>query len=135
MPTDSELLPTGELRNVSGTSYDLTQPQPVADMMFDDVWTGLVEGKHPYIQYDHLGIRVIQEGDSPFSHVVLYTQRESDLSFICLEPQTGSTNAINLHQRALITGDKTLEAASGLTVVEPGAIDTGTVLFHVQFYS
>lgn len=132
MKADAELLPTGELQPVDGTPYDIRQPKPVEGMMFDDVWTDLIPGEDTYVEYPKLGFRVTHQVSEDFTHVVMYTHMESK-GFICLEPQTGSTNAVNLDDKAQATHDEVLKKAAHLIVVPAGQTHKGTVTFAVDF--
>jgi len=114
MRATSELLPTGEIFSVEGSGYDLNQPKAVDGMMFDDVFTDLVRGEHAYIEYPELGLRINHKVSDDFTHAVLFTQKESDLGFVCLEPQTGSSNAINLDARAIKEDNAELSKAAHL---------------------
>ena len=132
MEATEDLLPTGKLLNVEGTAYDLREPKPVKDMMFDDVWTDLEPGEDAYVEYADSKMRIRQKTTDDFTHVVLYTQKESDLGFICLEPQTGSTNSINLDNQAKKQDDEQLKHAAHLIVVPPGESHVGKVKFAVE---
>ncbi len=132
MKTTNELLPTGEIMDVAGTKYDLNQSQVVKDMMFDDVWTDLEPGRYAYVEYPELNLRISQITSEDFTHIVLYTQRESDLGFICLEPQTGSTNAINLYNKAMKQNDNELARIAHVIVIPPAGNQTGKVKFVVS---
>lgn len=132
MKATSDLLPTGTIIPVQGTPYDLTKPQAVAGMMFDDVWTTITPGLSAGIEFPTKGYKVSHVVTEDFTHVVYYSQRESDAGFICLEPQTGSTNAINLDTLAQETQDKDLRKAAHLIEIPVACDHSGTVFFKVE---
>lgn len=131
MKADAELLPTGEIVPVAGTKHDLNQERPVKGMMFDDVFTDLKPGQYPYVEYPELGLRVTHITSEDVTHAVLFTRCEKD-GFICLEPQTGATNAMNLDARAQREKNNKLVKAAHVIVVPPGKSHSGSVKFAVD---
>ncbi|GEM_PF-6038650 len=132
MKADAELLPTGELQPVEGTQYDIRQPKPVEGMMFDDVWTDLIPGEDTYVEYPKLGFRISHKVSGDFTHVVMFTHMEGN-GFICLEPQTGATNAVNLDDAARETKNEQLKKAAHLIVVPAKQHHIGSVKYAIDF--
>lgn len=60
------------------------------------------------------------KGSEDFKHVVIYTNPEKD--FLCVEPQTGSTDFVNLHQKGF-------EREANMLTVKP----SGNKKLHVEF--
>jgi aldose 1-epimerase len=132
MPANDQTVPSGELLPVTGTAHDLREGRAVAGMTFDDVWTGLETGEDTYVEFDEPPLRIRHVVSEDFTHVVLYTLMTETLGFLCLEPQTGSSNALNLHARAVAAGDATLTRAAHLVTVPAGRSVSGTAAFVVQ---
>ena len=105
MEADDELLPTGRLLDVRGIMYamfDLREPVPIAHLKLDHVYTGLQKNGSAVIEYRKQAMRLQITASEAFTHMVIYTSpSEADSPFFCLENQTCSTDAINLHSRGL----------------------------------
>ena len=130
LPADSvmeatpDLLPTGRLLEVAGTTCDLRRPAAVGSLDLDHVFTSLRPGEHARIEYRGLGLAVTLEATPDFSHQVLYTPRGE--LFFCLENQTCSTDAHNLFDRGFVR-------ESGLKTVKPGETRRGTVTYSLTY--
>jgi aldose 1-epimerase len=124
MEATSDLLPTGRLLPVGGTPYDLRRPAAVGTLDLDHVFTGIRPGEHARIEYRGLGLTVRLEASPDFSHLVLYTPRGE--AFFCLENQTCSTDAHNLHDRGFA-------GESGLKTVPPGQVRQGSVTYSLSY--
>lgn len=118
-----DYLPTGQLIHVGGTSFDLNKPRLIRNLNLDDVYTSLSEAPQAIISTDQLSIRMTMS--EAFSHIVVYTPASGE--FFCVEPQTCSTDAINLYNK----GEK---SASGLLVLKPGESGSGDVWFEFDSY-
>jgi aldose 1-epimerase len=118
MEATSELLPTGRLLEVAGTGLDLRCPMAVGVLDVDNVFTRVEPGRHARVEYRRTGLAVDLEATPDFSHLVLYTPRGE--RFFCLENQTCSTDAHNLHALGFTE-------AAGLKTVAPGAVHRGSV--------
>ena len=106
-----DLWPTGRLVDLELGPADLREPTSLRDLDLDDVFWGLESGKAQVISYDRLGKKVTLRAADFFTHSVVYTPRGQP--FFCVENQSCSTDAHNLHSQGL-----TDEAH--LTVLEPG---------------
>ena len=131
MEADEELLPSGKLREVSGTQYDLRQPLPVSRLQLDTVFTGLHPGEKASVDYRTLGMKVNLSSSEEFSHLVLYTLEDG---FIVLENQTGSTDMINLYTRAIEEHNIELEKAAHLLILPPGHSHSGHIIYQIEHY-
>ena len=105
------LLPTGRLIDLEGDPTDLRQPRSLAELNLDDVFWGMEPDKPAVIYYDQIGKKLILNASELFTHAVVYTPQGKP--FFCVENQSCSTDAHNLHARGL-----TQEAH--LTILEPG---------------
>ncbi len=117
------MLPTGKLLPVAGTPFDLRRPAPLSRLDLDDVYFGLKPILRPGFEWRDRGVRMTLGGSREFTHFVVYTPPNE--SFFCMENQTSSTDAHNLHARGL-------EKESHLMVLGPGKIARGHVDWKVQ---
>ncbi len=130
MEADEELLPTGRLLDVRGTMYamfDLRQPLPVSSLKLDHVYTQLHPGQPALIDYHGLDMQLEITATDDFTHAVIFTLGGDEPSF-CLEHQTCSTDAINLHNQ----GTERQKMAH-LLEVPPGETTRGTLQYVVRF--
>jgi aldose 1-epimerase len=118
MEATPDLLPTGQLLSLDGAPFDLREGRPLSDLALDDVFWGMTPDRVPGYAASDAGIRVDLPASDAFTHMVVYTPKGQP--FFCMENQTCSTDAHNLHARGLV-------AESHLLVVEPGASLTGWV--------
>jgi len=123
MDAAADLLPTGLLRDVTGTIFDLRQPVTVGSLDMDHVFTGVQPGKHAVVRHNG-GPEIVLEATPDFTHLVLYTPRGE--KYFCLENQTCSTDAHNLFDRGFAV-------ESGLKTVKPGAVHSGSVTYAIRF--
>ncbi|MBW7998100.1 MAG: aldose 1-epimerase, partial [Candidatus Glassbacteria bacterium] len=107
------LMPTGKLESLEGMPYDITSPTPVAELVLDDVYWGMRPGQPARIEYRQTGIRVELAASAEFTHMVVYIQPQNN--FFCVENQTCSTDAHNLHAAGLVEESHLLFAAPGET--------------------
>jgi aldose 1-epimerase len=111
-------LPTGKLIPVQRTSFDLRRPTPLAGLDLDDVYFGVTPGAAPSFEWRDRDVRVSLGASRQFTHVVVFTPPERPT--FCIENQTSSTDAHNLHARGL-------DREAHLIVVEPGKTARGSV--------
>lgn len=116
-----DFLPTGELLPVAGTTMDLNIPKELSKIDFDDVFTDFNRTPQVFLSSDSFLMHI--EMSDVFSHTVVYTPMNSD--FFCVEPQTCSTDAINLYN----AGKK---ESSGLKVLRPNEWESGSVKFRIM---
>lgn len=126
MEADASMLPTGRVLDVHSTMYamfDLNQPTPVAQLKLDHVYTDLPAGRESLIDYHGLGLRVRISASKDFTHAVIFTPAQSP--YFCLENQTCSTDAINLHQRGM-------QDIAHLLEVQPGEKASGSIRYAIE---
>jgi len=131
MVADDEYLPSGHLRSIGLDGYDLRQPTWTSEVLLDHVYTQLSRDVVPAIRYPSLGFQLELRSSADFTHMVLYTLMTKEQGYICFENQTGSTDAINLHARALATDDTALKDAAHLLEVAAGDSATGFIEYRV----
>jgi len=119
MEADSELLPSGKLIPVAGADDDFSEGKKVADLCLNRVFTTMDRAAKSQIRYSDFILTM--EGSEQFTHVVVYTR--PDMPYVCLEPQSCSTDCHNLYERGFIK-------ESGLTIVQAGEQDHGRITFH-----
>jgi len=118
-----DLLPTGRLLPLAGDSADLSQPKRLSTLHLDDVFWGMQPERPVQIDYLAIGKRLTLEADALFTHAVVYTP--AGQPFFCIENQSCSTDAHNLHARGLTE-------AAHLTIVPPGERVEASIRFRVS---
>ena len=116
------LIPTGGIAELAG-KYDLRQSTRVADVVLDDVFTGMVPEQPAVIEWWASGVRLTLEASSEFTHLIVYDQPEN--AFFCVENLTCSPDAHNLYAKGY-------EKESGLKIVPPGGKSGGWVRYVVD---
>lgn len=114
---NDDLIPTGRRLPVAG-ERDLRQPKALSEVVLDDVFTDLefTEGASVAELRDNgAGITVRYGADEEFKHWVVYTGRNLEAPFVCLEPYTWVTNAPNLPLPAEDTGLIVLQGGETFT--------------------
>ena len=123
MDYTSDLLPTGRLIETKGTQFDLRKPVSIGSLDLDHVFTDMLPGDCAEVRYPAKGIKVALHATADFSHIVVYSPRGK--GYFCIENQTCSTDAHNLHDRGFTH-------ASGLKTAEPGQATGGTVEYRIE---
>lgn len=118
-----ELLPSGELSDVKGTLFDCLKGRSLAGWVVDDVWYGMTPGKPAKIDFRDQGISIDLVATEEFTHLVVYTP--ADQPWFCVENQTCSTDAHNLHAKGV--GDP-----ANLLIVPAGGSKTGAVEYRIS---
>jgi aldose 1-epimerase len=129
MEADEEMLPTGRIFDVNQVMYamyDLRVPVPVAHLRLDHVYTRLNKPALSILDYKQLGMLLHISATDDFTHQVIFTPEK--IPAVCIECQTCSTDAINLHQQG-----SALREAAHLLEVQPGATYSGTLRYNVVF--
>lgn len=128
MEADTELLPTGRLldvREIMYAMFDLHNPVPVANLKLDHVYTGLHPGGGATIEYKKESMKLTITTSKEFHHIVVYTPPpELNAPFFCIENQTSSTDAVNLHHRGL-------QEIAHLLELHPGESRGGFIMYSV----
>lgn len=117
MDMDDNKIPTGKLIKVKD-EYDLRQAKKVRSLTLDDVYTSIYQQPVAVINYEDKAIYLSTSDE--FKKVVVYTPKEPQ--FFCIENQTCSTDAINLHNRGF-------EQEASVLIVKPGEIKDGFIQF------
>ncbi|MDR3595856.1 aldose 1-epimerase [Clostridium sp.] len=118
------ILPTGRLICVYTGGKNVINPVPVGSIDFDDVYTGFLPGYNSYIDYTTLKLRLNLLFSCDFTHTVLYTPKGKP--YFCIEPQTCSTDAINLYAKDI--------DFPHIIILPQGHMHTGTVSFVPKYY-
>jgi aldose 1-epimerase len=129
MEADDEFLPTGRIFDVNRLMYamfDLREPVPVAYLKLDHVYTHLDTPALSTLNYTKLGMQLHISATDDFTHQVIFTPEH--IPAICIECQTCSTDAINLHPKSAA-----LREAAHLLEVEPGETFSGVLRYSVVF--
>jgi len=127
MEADDALLPTGRIFDVNKVMYamyDLRKPVPVDFLKLDHVYTRLNKPPLSIVDYKTLALQLHISATDDFTHVVIFTPQQPP-SF-CIEYQTCSTDAINLHHQGTA-----LREAAHLLEVQPGETYRGTLRYSV----
>ncbi|NLF03365.1 MAG: hypothetical protein GX601_20580 [Anaerolineales bacterium] len=118
-----ELMPTGRLVDLAKAPADLRRTTSLGKLNIDDVFYGMQPDRPATIDYDHSGVRLTLLASELFTHAVVYTPQGKD--FFCIENQSCSTDAHNLHARGL-------ERAAHLQILEPGQSLEAWIEFRVS---
>lgn len=116
-----EKLPTGKLVPVAGTPYDLRKPVSLEGLDLDDVYFGITPQAPPAFEWRDKGIGLSFAGTKDFTHLVIFTP--PGRAFFCLENQTASTDAHNLHAQGRVR-------EAHLQIVAPGKKASGHVFWR-----
>lgn len=116
------LIPTGGIAELAG-KYDLRLPVRAADVVLDDVFTGMVPEQPAVIEWRESGVRLTLNASKEFTHLIVYDQPENP--FFCVENLTCSPDAHNLYAKGF-------PAESGLKIVPPGGKSGGWVRYVVE---
>jgi aldose 1-epimerase len=119
-----ELLPTGKLLELGKTKYDLRQPTPLEGLMLDDVYFGMTRERPAVIDFRDAKRKITLAASDDFTHMVVYTPEQP---FFCVENQTCSTDAHNLHKRGM-------SDVAHLRVCQPGMVMSGWVEYRFGSY-
>lgn len=119
------LVPTGQLRHVDGTELDLREWPEIATRELDHVYTAVDRRADGWTEagvfYPDENLRLLVEASPEFREWVIFAPPFRPV--VCLEPYTGTTNAVNLQNDGI---------DAGLVVIEPGSSWTGEVRFSLR---
>ena len=118
-----KLIPTGKLVDLAGSKFDARNPISLENFVIDDVYFGMTPEQPAEIYFRDKKIKVVLKASEDFTHLVVYTPAEKP--WFCVENQSCSTDAHNLHQRGLTK-------ESHLLVVEPGKKHTGWIEYSFE---
>lgn len=122
MEMSEEKLPTGILKDIKGTNYDLNILTEVDGIGLDHVYTDRKKQPQARVVYDELNFEIKLLGSEQFNHIVVFTPQGQP--FFCIENQTCSTNAHNLY-------NKGYKEVSGLQIVKPHESVSGEVNYCI----
>jgi len=118
MEAGDDKLPTGALVPVAGTRYDLRSGSDAAPLDLDDVYFDDRQAIVSELIFPDLPFRLVLTASEEFNHAVVYTP--SGKPFVCIENQTCSTDAHNMHEAGFIR-------ESNLILVPPGGTKRGWI--------
>lgn len=122
--TNNDLLPTERKLDVNTVMYkqfNLQKPKPVSSLELDHIYSDSPSGESFVVDHTKQKIRVKLTHSDEFRYNIIFTM-EGD-TFICLEPQTCITNAINLDYKKY-----------NLLSVDQGEIYSGYIAYSVEKY-
>ncbi|MEX1307849.1 MAG: aldose 1-epimerase [Eubacteriales bacterium] len=93
------VMPTGNLLEVKDTDSDILNPTPVGDLDLDTVYTSVSPNPTATINYRKQGFTLSISGSDEYQHYVVFTPQ--GMPYFCIEPQTCSTDAINLYNQGI----------------------------------
>lgn len=117
-----DLLPTAKLLPLDGHPLDARQPRPLSELHADDVYEGMKPNEPTEVVFTDQHLKLKLTASREFTHLVLYTP---DQPFFCVENQTCSTDAHNLHA----AGHKD---AAHLLICPAGRQLTGFVEYSIE---
>jgi aldose 1-epimerase len=118
------ILPTCRLKCVYNDEKNLINPVSVGSVDLDNVYTGFLPGDNSYIDYTTLNLKLNLLFSNDFTHVVVYTPQGKP--YFCIEPQTCSTDAINLYAKGI--------DFPNIIILAPDYMYTGTISFVPEQY-
>ena len=123
MEATEALLPTGIIKPVQGTKYDLNQATAIGELDLDHVFLRAGNELPALIHFTDQSLELSIHATDIFSHFVVYSP--PGMHYFCIENQTCSTNAHNLYNRGL-------REVSGLKLAVPGGHITGKVQYKIR---
>lgn len=117
-----DLLPTGKLLPLEGNKLDFRKPTSLLGLKCDDVFFGMTSEKPCVVDYRDKGLRLTLASSDDFTHLVFYTPKEP---WFCVENQTCSTDAHNLHNQGY-------RKEAHLLVVPPKKSHSGWVEYRME---
>ena len=118
---DENLFPTGRIIPADEAHTIDEDFASVESLYVDNVYRGMTSDMEALIRYEDVLISI--NSSDCFRNLVVFTPH--DRPGFCIEPQTCSTNFINLHQRGLVD-------ESGLLVLAPGKSFSCRVDYFVE---
>lgn len=118
------VLPTGKLKKARKTKYDLLYYKKIGELDLDTAYTNKDKNPSAYIDYIDKGLKIVISCSDEFKHYVVYTPQGK--KFFCIEPQTCSTDAINLYNKGV--------KHTGLLICPSKEIKKGLVSINFKKY-
>ncbi|MGL6173941.1 MAG: aldose 1-epimerase [Cellulosilyticaceae bacterium] len=123
MKMTDEKLPTGEILEVRGTGYDLSQYTDVQELNLDHVYTDLAGEIVARIKYPEVELLVEMSNSQEFTHLVVFTPPNQP--FFCIENQSCSTNTHNMYAKGY-------KEISGLEMILPNESKEGYIQYKFK---
>ena len=118
---DENLIPNGKIVPAEGGKVIWDDFHSVESLYLDNVFRGMSSDLESRVKYDDIILHI--SGSDCFRNAVVYTPH--DRPGFCIEPQTNSTNCLNLHAQGLLD-------ESGLLVLPAGQTFACEVDFTVE---
>ncbi len=112
------LLPTGNYWPIHGAQPNISQPMPLSQIDLDAVYFGARPEQPAWIEYIDENLRLELRASADFTYLLIYAPAGQD--FVCVENQTCSGDAHNLHARGL-------QDIAHLLILEPAEKHRGEV--------
>lgn len=119
---ENTLMPTGKLYMATGEK-DITKLKKLRDIDVNAVYTDNPDNKPAVIVYKASRLRIKLKCSPEFKNMVVYAQAGKE--FFCLENQSCSTDAHNLHNMGYLK-------EAGLEFAQPGRITSGYIRLEIE---
>jgi len=120
--TEETFYPTGEFHTEPPEFVSLKTPRRVGELVLDNDYTLLEKGAPCVIRYESPGFEMRLTSSDEFEHVMVYVPQGED--FFCVEHQTCSINAFNLH-------DQGKTELANLLLLNPGECKSGFIEYKI----
>ena len=117
------LLPTGTLLPMQHNAYNIFKPTSLDKLELDDVFYGMVPERPSGYKSLHEHVKVSLQASEEFTHAVVFTP--SNEPFFCIENQTCSADAHNLHSKGY-------EKEAHLLIVPPHSSSSGSIKMIIE---
>lgn len=108
---DEALIPTGRILPVEPEKTIYDGFHSVESLYLDNVFRGMTSDMEAKVRYDDVDVHI--RASDCFRNAVVYTPH--DRNGFCIEPQTCSTNFINLHEQGMIDESGLMTLPAGKT--------------------
>lgn len=119
--TDEELIPSGRIYEMDPSKRPDGEGHSVDSLYLDNVFRGMSEDAESTVDWANFRLHIV--ASDCYRNVVVFTPHNRP--GFCIEPQTCSTNSINLYSRGLID-------ESGLLILQPGQTFTSWVDYRIE---
>ncbi|MFX1449427.1 MAG: aldose 1-epimerase [Promethearchaeota archaeon] len=96
-------LPTGHTKQVAD-NYNLVEGKKLKNIYFDDIFTHLISAIDGWTHFELINpsqnYKLKVSADQNFHHIVIFAPKDNN--FVCIEPYTCITNAINIAPEQII---------------------------------
>ena len=119
--TDEELIPSGVIYEMDPSKRPDGERHSVESLYLDNVFRGMNQDLESTVDWENFRLHIT--ASDCYRNVVVFTPHNRP--GFCIEPQTCSTNSINLYSRGLID-------ESGLLILQPGQTFTSWVDYRIE---